>query len=137
MNLVAVEDVARAHVSALERGNLGERYVVGGENLSMDEIWKLLAEITGKPMPSWRAPYALALTAASSTRLRCRVTGGVPNVPLEGVQLSRERMYADSAPARLDLAYEPAPVREALERAVAWYRAHVTPATDRGREDRD
>ena len=122
MNLVAVEDVARAHVSALELGNLGERYVIGGENLSMDEIWNLLAEITGKPMPSWRAPYALALTAAAFDELRCRITGGIPNVPLEGVQLSRERMYADSAPARLDLAYEPSPVREALERAVAWYR---------------
>jgi dihydroflavonol-4-reductase len=137
MNLVAVEDVARAHVAALERGNVGERYVVGGENLSMDEIWKLLAEITGKPMPSWRAPYALALTVALVDEMRCRVTGGVPNVPLEGVRLSRERMYADSAPARLDLAYEPTPVREALERAVAWFRASVTPATNRGREDRD
>ena len=73
-------------------------------------------------MPSWRAPYAIALTAAAFDEPRCRVTGGVPNVPLEGVQLSRERMYADSAPARLDLAYEPSPVREALERAVAWYR---------------
>lgn len=122
MNLVAVEDVARAHVAALELGNIGERYVIGGENLSMDEIWSLLAEITGKPMPSWRAPYALAFTAAALDELRCRITGGVPNVPLEGVQLSRERMYADSAPARLDLAYEPSPVREALERAVAWYR---------------
>jgi dihydroflavonol-4-reductase len=88
-------------------------------------------------MPSWRAPYALALTAALVDEMRCRVTGGVPNVPLEGVQLSRERMYADSTPARLDLDYEPTPVREALERAVAWFRAYVTPATDRGREDRN
>ena len=138
MNLVAVEDVARAHAAALDLGNIGERYVVGGENLSMDEIWALLAEITGKPMPSWRAPYALALTAAALDELRCRITGGVPNVPLEGVQLSRERMYADATPARLDLAYEPTPVREALERAVAWYRGaeDVTPATDRGGEDR-
>ncbi len=122
MNLVAVEDVAHAHVAALDLGNIGERYVIGGENLSMDEIWALLAEVTGRPMPSWRAPYALALTAAAFDELRCRITGGVPNVPLEGVQLSRERMYADSAPARLDLAYESTPVREALERAVAWYR---------------
>jgi dihydroflavonol-4-reductase len=136
MNLVPVEDVARAHVAALELGNIGERYVIGGENLSMDEIWALLAEITGKPMPSWRAPYALALTAAALDELRCRITGGAPNVPLEGVRLSRERMYADSAPARLDLAYAPSPVREALERAVAWYRANVTPETGRRRDDR-
>ena len=122
MNLVAVEDVARAHVAALELGSIGERYVIGGDNLSMDQIWALLAEITGRPMPSWRAPYALALTAAVLDDLRCRITGGAPNVPLEGVQLSREQMYADSAPARLDLGYEPTSVREALERAVAWYR---------------
>src|SRR5581483_3500586 len=126
MNLVAVEDVARAHVAALERGTIGERYVIGGENLTMDEIWALLAEITQRPMPSWRAPYALAVTAALVDELRCRVTGAVPNVPLEGVRLSRERMFADSSAARRDLSYEPTSVRDALERAVAWYRDSLT-----------
>jgi dihydroflavonol-4-reductase len=122
MNLVAVEDVARAHVRALERGRIGERYVIGGENLSMDEIWKLLADVTGRAMPIWRAPYALALTAGYFDELRCRVTGAIPSVPLEGVRLSRERLYADSSKARHDFDYTPAPVRGALERAVAWYR---------------
>jgi len=125
MNLVAVEDVARAHVAALERGAIGERYTVGGENLTMDEIWRLLAEITGRPMPSWRAPYALALATAYADELRCTVTGATPAVPLEGVRLARERMYADSSPARRDLGYEPTPVRAALERAVEWYRANA------------
>jgi dihydroflavonol-4-reductase len=122
MNLVAVEDVARAHVSALDRGRVGERYIVGGEDLTMDEIWSLLAELTGKPVPSWRAPYALALAAAYADELRCLITGAAPAVPVEGVRLSRERMFADSSKARLDLAYEPTPVRAALERAVSWYR---------------
>ncbi len=124
MNLVAVEDVARAHVSALERGRIGERYVLGGENLSMDEIWQLLAEITGKPLPAWRAPYALALAASYVDELRCRVTGASPEVPLEGVRLSRERMYADSSKAQRDLDYSATSVRAALERAVTWYRTH-------------
>lgn len=122
MNLVAVEDVARAHVTALGRGGIGERYIVGGENLSMDEIWEMLAEITGRPMPRWRAPYGLALAAAYLDELRCRLTKAAPDVPIEGVRLSRERMYADSTKARDDLGYTPTPVRAALERAVNWFR---------------
>jgi dihydroflavonol-4-reductase len=122
MNLVAVEDVARAHVAALQRGKIGERYVIGGENLAMDEIWQQLADVTGRPMPQWRAPYALALGAAHCDELRCRITGSEPNVPLEGVRLSRERMYADSSKARTELGYEASPIKTALERAVKWYR---------------
>jgi dihydroflavonol-4-reductase len=121
MNLVAVEDVARAHVAAVRRGRIGERYPIGGENLSMDEIWELLAEVTGKPMPSWRAPYALAIAAALADELRCAISGATPEVPLEGVRLARERMYADSSKAQRDLDYVAMPVRGALERAVAWY----------------
>jgi dihydroflavonol-4-reductase len=122
MNLVAVEDVARAHVAALERGKIGERYVIGGENLAMDEIWLRLADVTGRPMPKWRAPYALALGAAYCDELRCSIAGCEPNVPLEGVRLSRERMYADSSKARSEMGYEASPIKTALERAVRWYR---------------
>ena len=88
----------------------------------MDEIWQMLAELTGRTMPSWRAPYALALAAAYVDEIRCRVTGGAPEVPLEGVRLSRERMYADSSKAHEDLGYTATPVRAALERAVEWFR---------------
>jgi dihydroflavonol-4-reductase len=122
MNLVAVENVARAHVAALDRGEIGERYPIGGENLSMDEIWQRLAEITGRPMPKWRAPYGLALGAAYLDELRCRVIGCEPNVPLEGVRLSRERMFTDSSKAQAELGYQGTSVTTALERAVAWYR---------------
>jgi dihydroflavonol-4-reductase len=122
MNLVAVEDVARAHVTALQRGNPGERYVIGGENLSLDEIWAMLCEIAGRTMPRWRAPYALALAAAYLDEMRCRVDRkAIPFVPLEGVRMSRNRMYADSSKARLELGHQPSCVRSALERAVAWY----------------
>lgn len=122
MNLVAVEDVARAHAAALQLGRPGSRYAIGGENLSMDEIWAMLAEITGKPLPKWRAPYALAFVAGCADELRGRITGAEPDVPLEGVRMSRERMYADSSNAQRDLEYRPTPVRDALERAVAWFR---------------
>jgi dihydroflavonol-4-reductase len=122
MNLVAVEDVARAHVAALEQGRIGERYVIGGDNFTMDEIWKLLSDITGRPMPTHRAPYAVALAVGYLDELRSLITGATPAVPLEGVRMSRERMYADSSNARRDLGYRPTPVKPALERAVAWFR---------------
>ncbi|MBV8344075.1 MAG: NAD-dependent epimerase/dehydratase family protein [Candidatus Eremiobacteraeota bacterium] len=123
MNLVAVEDVARAHVAALTSGRVGERYVVGGENLSMDEIWQLLSEATGRPMPRGRVPYAVALAAGYADELRCRLNPrALPNVPLEGVRMSRDPMYADSEKAQRELGYAATPVRGAVDRAVAWYR---------------
>jgi len=128
MNLVAVEDVASAHVAALTRGRPGERYALGGENLSMDAIWQMLADATGRPMPSWRVPYALALATAYADEIRCRIDPkAIPFAPLEGVRLARERMYADSSKAVRELGFRPAPVRPALERAVAWYRANGYP----------
>lgn len=126
MNLVAVEDVAKAHVAALQRGRTGERYVVGGENMSMDAIWETLSEITGIPVPAQRAPYALALAVAYADRLRCTLdANAVPFAPLEGVRMARDLMFADDAKARAELGHAPSPVRAALERAVAWFRSNA------------
>jgi dihydroflavonol-4-reductase len=124
-NLVAVEDVARAHVLALERGRPGERYLIGGDNLSLDQVWQLLAEVTGRPAPRWRIPYTLAVLMGWIDEGRCRIQPRAqPRVPLEGVRMSVQQMYVDSSKARMELGYQPGPVRDALERAVAWYRAH-------------
>jgi dihydroflavonol-4-reductase len=126
MNLVAVEDVARAHVAALTNGRAGERYVIGGENLSMDAIWQMLAKVSGRAMPSWRAPYALALATAYVDEIRCRINPKAdPFAPLEGVHMARDRMYADSAKARRELDHQPTDVRDALARAVTWYRENA------------
>lgn len=124
MNLVPVEDVARAHVTALQRGRTGERYILGGENLTLDEVWTLLSAVTGKKMPAWRAPAALALAIAHVDETRARLTGGRPFIPVEGVRMSRELMFADSARARRELDFQPGSVTSALERAVRWYRAN-------------
>ena len=125
LNLVAVEDVARAHVTALTSGSAGERYILGGENLLLDDVWQLLSEVTGRPMPRWRVPDELALAIAYGDEMRCRVQPGAqPSVPLEGVRMARERMFADSAKAARELHFTPGPVRDALERAVVWYREH-------------
>jgi dihydroflavonol-4-reductase len=125
LNVVAVEDVAEAHVAALERGRPRERYIAGGENLSFDRLWELLASVTGRRVPPWRVPHTIALAAAVADEIRCRLQPrAVPIVPLEGVQLSREYMYADSGKAARELGYRAGSVRDALARAVAWYRAH-------------
>ncbi len=124
-NLVAVEDVARAHVLALERGRPGERYLIGGDNLSLDQVWHLLAEVTGRPAPRWRIPYPLAVLMGWLDEGRCRIQPRAqPRVPLEGVRMSVQQMYVDCSKARTELGYQPGPVRDALERAVVWYRAH-------------
>jgi dihydroflavonol-4-reductase len=123
LNLVPVEDVARAHVSALERGRLGERYILGGENLTLDSIWDMLSEITGKPVPRMRIPTPVLYTIAYVDEIRCYIKADAePLVPLEGVRMAEERMFADSSKAITELEFRPGPVRGALERAVAWYR---------------
>jgi dihydroflavonol-4-reductase len=125
MNVVPVEDVGRAHVLALERGRPGERYLVGGENLSFEEIFRLLARATGRPPPRRRLPHRLALGLGWADELRCRLRPGAqPLVPLEGVHMSRKRMYVSCRKAASELGYSPSSVPAALERALAWYRAH-------------
>ncbi len=122
INLVDVEQVAQAHVAALERGTIGERYVIGGENFTYDALWDLLAMLTGRPAPRVRAPIALIYAAAWVDELRCRATGATPFVPLEGVRMSQRRMFVDAAPAAAALGVDVRPVHDALMRAVIWFR---------------
>jgi dihydroflavonol-4-reductase len=122
LNLVAVEDVARAHVTALERGVPGERYILGGENLLLADIWQILSEITEWPLPAWRIPDPVLTALAYADELRCRlVPGAEPAIPVEGVRMARELMFVDSSKAARELGFTPTPVRDALERAVKWY----------------
>ncbi len=125
LNLVAVEDVASAHVAALRHGTPRERYLIGGENLSFDQLWELLSDVTGRRAPTLRLPHVAALTAGMLDELRCRIfRSSEPAVPLEGVRMAREHMYVDSSKATRDLAYCAGSVRGALARAVEWYRAN-------------
>lgn len=125
LNLVPVEDVARGHVLALERGRSGGRYVLGGEDVTLDQVWELLASICRRSAPRWRLPYGAALIFAAGDELRCRLAPPRrPVVPLEGVRMARHRMFADSSVAAAELGYRAGPAASALERAVAWYRAN-------------
>lgn len=128
LNIVAVEDVARAHVLALQTGRSWERYLIGGENMSLSQFWKHLALICGRAAPTMRIPFPLALALGQADELRCRLWRhgadgmAAPLVPLEGVRMARHRMYVTSAKARTELGYEATSVTNALERAVRWYR---------------
>jgi dihydroflavonol-4-reductase len=130
LNIVAVEDVAAAHVAALERGRPRERYLVGGENLSLEELWNRLAQICGREAPTRRIPYGLALALGWGDELRCRVTtragrvSPAPVVPLEGVRMGQQNMWVDDRKGREELGYPSTPVTGALTRAVRWYQDH-------------
>jgi dihydroflavonol-4-reductase len=130
LNVVPVEDVAQAHVSALSRGRARERYLVGGENLTLTELWACLAEATGRRPPTLRLPYGVAVTLGWGDELRARLAaraGRAPTaqlVPLEGVRMARHRMWIDDSKARDELGYVSSSVAEAVSRAVRWYRDH-------------
>lgn len=125
LNVVAVRDVARAHVAALERGEPRRRYLVAGENLTFDELWQRLGAVSGRRAPRRRMPHALALAAAIADEARCRVAPAArPVVPLEGVRMSRHRMHVASRRAADELGVAPTSVDAALGEAVRWYRDH-------------
>lgn len=124
LNLVPVEDVAAAHVLALERGRPGERYLIAGENLSFDHVWGTLATITGRPAPHYHIPHELAIGLAFADEARCRLLGRQPAIPLEGARMARECMYVSGEKARRELGFQPSPVAAALARSVDWYRQH-------------
>lgn len=124
LNLVDVRDVARGHLLAAARGRVGEKYILGHRNLTLSEIFGLLAELTGRPAPRWRIPYALAWTAAACFEGAARLTRRPPRVSLTAVRMARKRMFFSSAKAVRELGLPQTDVREALAAAVAWFREH-------------
>jgi len=124
LNLVAVEDVAAGHLLAAERGQVGERYILGARNMTLKQILEALGLIAGRPAPRVRLPHAVALAAGYADQWIARLTGREPRIPVEGVRMSRHRMFVASDKAGRDLGYQPGPVEPALERAVRWYDEH-------------
>jgi dihydroflavonol-4-reductase len=124
LNLVHVRDVARGHIQAAERGRVGERYILGNENLSLLAIFRRLAELTGIPAPRFRAPYAAAWLAAAAMEVGARVTRRPPAVPLTAVRMARKRMHFSAARAVRELGLPQTPVDVALADAVGWFVAH-------------
>jgi dihydroflavonol-4-reductase len=118
LNVVDVDDCARGHLLAARSGRTGERYILGGENLSLLEILTELGRIAGRRPPRLRLPHGVAIAAAAVSEALARLTGGDPLVPLEPARLARHRMWFDSGRARRELGYSSRPASEALARAV-------------------
>ena len=124
LNIVHVRDVARGHLLAAERGTPGERYILGHRDLSLADIFGVLAEITGRRAPRFRVPYAVAWLGAACCETVARVTGRPPAVPLTAVRMARKRMYFSPARAVRELGLPQTDVRTALADAVAWFEVH-------------
>ncbi len=124
LNLIAVEDCAKGHVLALEKGRVGERYILGHRNLSLKEILGMLAALTGRQAPRWQVPRWLAYVAAYADELiEGRLLHRAPGIPLNGVRMSSHYMYFDASKAVRELGLPQSPVDDALARAIAWFRA--------------
>jgi len=124
LNLVDVRDIAEGHLLAAEKGVPGERYILGCQNLTLQQILHRLAELSGKRAPSTRIPYGVAYIASVVNTSWANLTGKEPGAPLEGVKMARTKMFVTHAKASMDLGFSPGPVDAALERAIDWFRAN-------------
>ena len=121
LNFVGVEECAAGHLLVADKGKVGERYLLGGANLTLKQVLDALATITGLPAPTLKIPHVLALGVAYANTIFSRLIGRAPGIPIEGVKIARHMMFVDCARARRELGFKPAPVAAALERAVSWY----------------
>ena len=121
LNVVSVEDVAMGHWLACERGRVGERYILGSENLTLRRILHELAEISGRKAPTVELPYFVAWMAGAAGTALAQITGKPPRVPLEAVRMAKQKVWVSHEKAARELGYAPRPAREALVEAVAWF----------------
>lgn len=124
LNVVYVGDVAAGHLLAHERGRVGERYILGGENLTLQQIFGKLEEVTGLRAPTMRIPYAVAYAAGVASTGWAAITGKEPRAPLDGVRMARKKMWVRHDKAARELGYSARPAVEALRRAAEWFQTN-------------
>jgi len=123
LNLVDVRECARGHIAALEKGKPGQRYILGGENLTLKQILDQLGDITGLPSPRVKLPYFFALaTGVVDEAISGRLLGREPRATVDAVRMGKKKMFASSAKAERELGWRIVPVGDALRRAVEWFR---------------
>lgn len=125
LNLVDATECARGHVAALEKGRSGERYILGGENLTLKQILDTLGRISGLPSPTVKLPYIFAYaTGVVDEAITGRLLGREPRATIETVRMGKKKMWASSAKAERELGWRTVPVESALRRAVEWFKAN-------------
>jgi dihydroflavonol-4-reductase len=124
LNFVGVEECAAGHLLVAEHGKIGERYLLGGENLTLKQLLDMLAKITGLAAPSMKIPLGVALGVAYVESAFSRLIGKEPGIPVEGVRIAQHVMFVDASRAQRELGFRSGSVPAALERAVRWYQAN-------------
>jgi len=124
LNFVGVEECAAGHLLVADKGKTGERYLLGGENLTLKQMLDTLAKITGLPAPSLKIPHGLALGVAYASTVFSRMVGRAPGITIEGVKIAQHMMFVDCTRAQRELGFKAGSVSAALERAVRWYEAN-------------
>jgi dihydroflavonol-4-reductase len=122
LNIVHVDDVAAGHVQAFHRGRRGERYILGGEDMTLRQILEEIARLVGRDPPRIRLPYAAVLPIAYVAEVAAKISGRRGRVSLEGVRMSRKHMFFSSGKAVRELGYRSRPPAEAFGDAVRWFR---------------
>ena len=122
VNIVDVEDVARGHILAAQKGKIGERYILGGENIPFGDLYGMIAEVAGTRPPRWRIPYPFALVLGYVNQMIARITKKPPLITAPTVRLTSKYAYYDSAKAVAELGFPQPPAKTAIEKAVAWFR---------------
>ncbi|KAF0138837.1 MAG: dihydroflavonol-4-reductase [Rhodospirillaceae bacterium] len=123
LNIVHVDDVAAGHLLAWRRGRIGERYILGGENVTLRDILAIIANLTGRRPPRLRLPHGAVLPFAVLAETWARLLGGEPFATADGVRMARKKMFFSSAKACRMLGYTIRPAMEGLRDAVTWFRA--------------
>lgn len=124
MNIVDVDDVAAGHLLAMEKGRIGERYILGNANLMLREVFEILSRLTGVKAPTIKLPRLAILPLAYANLWIANLTGHPPRIPLEGVRMAKYKMHYDCSKAVRELSIPHTPPEVALEKAVRWFRDH-------------
>jgi dihydroflavonol-4-reductase len=128
--LVHVDDVAHGHLAAMRAGEIGERYILGGQNVPFSQMLRDIAELVGRRAPTFRVPWYATLPIACAAQALAALTGREPLATLDGVRLARHKMFFTSAKAEQQLGFHARPYSEGLRDAVQWFRGHgyLTPS---------
>ena len=124
LNFVGVEECAAGHLLVADKGKVGQRYLLGGENLTLKQMLDTLAKITGLRAPALKIPHSLALGVAYASTAFSRLIGREPGITIEGVKIAQHMMFVDCSRSQRELGFKAGPVAAALERAVRWYEAN-------------
>jgi dihydroflavonol-4-reductase len=124
LNLAHVDDVAAGHIAALERGRIGERYILGGDNVLLGDMLADIARLVGRRAPTLKLPRTMLYPIAYGAELLGRLRGVEPFITSDGLRMARHHMFFDDSKARRELGYASRPYVEGLTDAIAWFRAH-------------